>query len=114
MFVTERATNQIGVFPLTVGGLLGAPSFFASSGVTPFGFGFGRHDSLIVSEAAAGAVNGSSVSSYTIGVGNITSVTPAAPTTEAVRPTESVSNPVNLVALRGSTAAATGLHRDAR
>jgi 6-phosphogluconolactonase (cycloisomerase 2 family) len=82
VFVTERATNLIDVFAIQFGGALGSPTQLASAGATPFGFEFGRHDTLIVSEAAGGAADASSVSSYKIGLGALTTITPALPTNE--------------------------------
>jgi hypothetical protein len=39
---------------------------FQSAGVTPFGFAIGRRDRIFVSEAAGGAADASSTSSYVI------------------------------------------------
>lgn len=83
VFVTERATNVIDVFPIMPSGGLGAPAVVPSNGATPFGFEFGRNDNLIVSEAAGGAMDASSVSAYRIGAGTLTTVTSALPTTES-------------------------------
>lgn len=83
VFVTERATNLIDVFAIQPGGALGAPAQIASAGVTPFGFEFGRNDTLIVSEAAGGAAGASTVSSYRIGIGALTPITAALPTNQS-------------------------------
>ena len=64
--VTERATNQIGVFPVRRNGTLGAGKFQASSGRTPFGFLFRKDGTLVVSEANGGMPNSSYVSTYRI------------------------------------------------
>ena len=69
LVVTERATNQIGVFPVLPNGTLGAGSFQASAGATPFGFVFRKDGTLVVSEAVGGAVGASLASSYRIGNG---------------------------------------------
>lgn len=63
LVVTERATNRISVYSIDDGRLRG-PNAQSSSGTTPFGFGFDRRGTLIVSEAFGGAPNGSAVSSY--------------------------------------------------
>lgn len=81
--VTERATNLIDLFPILPGGALGAAVQIASAGATPFGFEFGRNNVLIVSEAAGGAADASSVSSYVIGPGALTAISSAVPTTES-------------------------------
>jgi 6-phosphogluconolactonase len=61
--VTEKNTNQIVVYDV-VDGIAQAPHVRASSGMTPFGFAFDRHDNLIVSEAFGGAPAASAVTSY--------------------------------------------------
>jgi 6-phosphogluconolactonase len=65
--VTEKATNTIDVFPVGDDGRAGAPVSNPSNGVTPFGFAFGRRGTLIVSNAAGGAKDASSLSSYRVG-----------------------------------------------
>jgi 6-phosphogluconolactonase (cycloisomerase 2 family) len=54
--VTEKATSRIVTFEINRDGLPGDAQVQASSGPTPFGFGFGRRDRLFVSEAS-GAVS---------------------------------------------------------
>jgi 6-phosphogluconolactonase len=66
LVVTEKAANFVVTYPLLRSGLTANPIVHQSSGPTPFGFGFSRHRTLIISEAAGGAPNASSVSSYTI------------------------------------------------
>lgn len=79
--VTEKGTNRIDTFVMGQDGTATGPSVFDSSGMTPFGFGFGLHDTLIVSEAFGGAANGSAVSSYHFGVdGGLAAITPSAAT----------------------------------
>ena len=67
LVVTEKATSTIDVFPVDGGGRAGAPVTNPSAGVTPFGFDFGRRGTLVVSNAAGGAPDASSVSSYDVG-----------------------------------------------
>jgi 6-phosphogluconolactonase len=82
VFVTEKATNTIGIFPVAEDGALGPGTFLESSGQTPFGFGFAPTDTLIVSEAFNGAIDASAVSSYRIGPGSLQVISPSVPTTE--------------------------------
>ncbi|CAN5683380.1 MAG: lactonase family protein [Ilumatobacteraceae bacterium] len=64
--VTERNTNRIDTFRVKRRGA--EPAVVnQSTGVTPFGFDFGRSGELLVSNANGGAPGGSSVSSYTVG-----------------------------------------------
>jgi 6-phosphogluconolactonase (cycloisomerase 2 family) len=64
LVVTEQATSFIDVFNVDNDGLANDGVAFNSAGVQPFGFNFGRKDRLFVSEAAGGAANASSISSY--------------------------------------------------
>jgi 6-phosphogluconolactonase (cycloisomerase 2 family) len=81
LVVTEKATNRIDTFVVGSDGLTTGPTVFDSSGMTPFGFGFGLHDTLIVSEAFGGTATASAVSSYHFGVdGGLSAVTPSAAT----------------------------------
>lgn len=64
LVVAERNTNIVSSWPVNDDGTLGPRTSTASPGATPFGFAFTRQDRLVVSEAAGGAVNGSSASSY--------------------------------------------------
>jgi len=83
LVVTEKATNGIGVFPVNHMGLVGAATFYASNGQTPFGFAFGQRSQLFVSEAWGGAPDASSVSSYELSdIGQLVTIDPAVPTTE--------------------------------
>ncbi|MGH7296240.1 MAG: hypothetical protein ACRELB_14965 [Polyangiaceae bacterium] len=75
--MTEKATNKIDTFVVTAG-VAGTANVQASVGQTPFGFAFGAGGQLLVSEAAGGTANLSTVSSYTIGsTGTLTPVTSA-------------------------------------
>jgi 6-phosphogluconolactonase len=60
--VSERLSNRLETLKLDWRGRPGRPMITASSGTTPFGFGFGRRGEVIVSEAGS-----SSVSSYRVG-----------------------------------------------
>ena len=64
LFVTEKNTNRIDVFQLDEQGLIRSSQTFNSTGVTPFGFAVSRFDNILVSNAAGGAVNASSLTSY--------------------------------------------------
>ncbi|HEU4383530.1 MAG TPA: beta-propeller fold lactonase family protein [Anaeromyxobacteraceae bacterium] len=74
LVVTEKATNRLGVYSVERNGGIEGPQVFASSGQTPFGFGFTQQGLLVVSEAAA-----SSVSSYLLRDGALATVTASAP-----------------------------------
>lgn len=79
LVVTEKATNRITVYPIGDDGLPAAqPVVTASNGQTPYGFGFARDRSLVVSNAAGGAPNGASVSSYHVARAGTVSVVSAA------------------------------------
>ena len=83
LVVTEKATNRLDVFEVNDDGQLGAVNIVPSSGVTPFGFAFGKHDQFFVSEAFAGAVDASAVSAYQLTGGTgISVISPSVPTTE--------------------------------
>jgi len=64
LVVTEKITGLIDTWLLARDGTATNHQVFTSLGIWPFGFAVGRDDRLFVSEAAAGAPNGSSVSSY--------------------------------------------------
>jgi 6-phosphogluconolactonase (cycloisomerase 2 family) len=70
LVVTEKATNTIDVFPVDWSGRAGTPVTNPSSGQTPFGFAFGREGRLVVSNAAGGAPDASSVTTYRVGRDN--------------------------------------------
>lgn len=67
LVVTEKATNLIDTFTVDSNGVAGPVNSHVSSGTTPFGFAIGKRDQVIVSEAAGGAAEQSSVSSYQLG-----------------------------------------------
>jgi 6-phosphogluconolactonase len=64
LVVTEKATSTIDVFAVNRRGVASAAVPAASVGETPFGFAIDDRNHVIVSNAAAGAANASSVSSY--------------------------------------------------
>jgi 6-phosphogluconolactonase (cycloisomerase 2 family) len=65
LFVTEKNTNRIDVFRLDEAGTIRSSQTFSSTGVTPFGFAVSRGgDAILVSNAAGGAANASSLTSY--------------------------------------------------
>lgn len=81
LVVTEKATNQIVVFDVDRDGLPGAAQVQPASGVTPFGFAFGRRDVMVVTEAFGGAADGSATSSYRVeDDGALTTVSGSVPT----------------------------------
>lgn len=73
--VTLKASNTIDMFRLD-DDLLSGPFTTASQGQTPFGFVFDRRDHLLITEAAGGAPQATSVSSYNVSeLGNLSVVT---------------------------------------
>jgi 6-phosphogluconolactonase (cycloisomerase 2 family) len=81
LIVTERATNQIVTFPLGPDEVPVARHIHASPGATPFGFATGPGRRIYVSEAAGGAANASSVSSWRVAPdGELALLTPTAAT----------------------------------
>jgi len=83
LVVTEKATNSITTFVLDDNGVPGSAVVNSSEGPTPFGFAFDRYGHLLVSEAAGGAENASSLSSYEMMEdGTLTPLASSVPTTE--------------------------------
>lgn len=66
LVVTEKATNLVDTYTVDSAGLPNGPNTQVSIGTTPFGFAFGKRNQVFVSEAAGGAQDESSVSSYTV------------------------------------------------
>ena len=64
LVVSEKTTSTLDVFIVGKDDAAGPATSYASSGTTPFGFAFGRHDDLVVSEAAGGPAGLSAASSY--------------------------------------------------
>lgn len=65
--VTEKATNKVLAFSVNGDGMLSQAIISDSPAPTPFGFAFGRRDTLLISEAAGGASGASTLSSYRLG-----------------------------------------------
>jgi 6-phosphogluconolactonase len=83
LVVTEKATNTITTFLVAEDGRPGPAIVNPSAGETPFGFDFDRYSHLLVSEAAGGAPDASSLSSYEIQEdGTVVVLASAVPTTE--------------------------------
>jgi 6-phosphogluconolactonase len=84
LIVTEKATGLITTFVVDDDGRPGQAIVNTSAGATPFGFAFDRFGHLLVSEAAGGAADASSVSSYDIqDDGTLEVLASAVPTTES-------------------------------
>ena len=93
LVVTEKATNLIDTFMVDNNGVAGPANIHVSSGTTPFGFAIGKRDQLIVSEAAGGATDQSSVSSYQLGKdGSLAVISPSVGTTETAACWQIVTN----------------------
>ncbi len=83
VYVSERGTDRLTRYAISAAGAAGAPSWTSSAGDEPFGFAFSANGTLVVSEAANHVEDGSSASSYRLGVGGaLTTVSGAVPTTE--------------------------------
>lgn len=81
LLVTEKNTNRIVTFDIDRHGLPTDRHVQDASGVTPFGFAFGKRDQVIVTEAFGGAPNASATSSYEIGRdGTLTPISPSVAT----------------------------------
>jgi len=65
LVVTEKNTNTIDVYPV-IDGVAGARTSFPSTGVTPFGFAFGKDDEFFVSDANGGIAGQSALTSYSL------------------------------------------------
>ncbi len=64
LLVTERSSNLIDSYTVERNGQATGPVAHISAGTTPFGFAFAKNDTLVISEAFGGAINGSAASSY--------------------------------------------------
>ncbi len=84
LYVTEKATNKIGIFKLD-GGRAMPGTFMNSVGETPFGFSFTQTENyMVVSNAAGGAAGMGSATSYTTDMmGNTNDVNGAEPDQQA-------------------------------
>jgi len=93
LVVTEKATSLVDTFIVDANGVAGPANTHVSAGVTPFGFAIGKRDQVLVSEAAGGAEDQSSLSSYSLGKdGSLTLVSGSVPTTETAACWAVVSN----------------------
>jgi 6-phosphogluconolactonase len=93
LVVTEKATNSIDTFLVDINGVSGPVITHSSEGETPFGFAIGRRDQVFVSEAAGGATDLSSTSSYLLGKdGSLTPISAEVGTTETAACWAIVSN----------------------
>ncbi len=79
LIVSERATQRFSVYAVDRDGVAAGPSTIASAGVTPFGFDFDNRHRLVVSEAAGGATDASTVSSYDVRRGAFDVIEPGRP-----------------------------------
>jgi 6-phosphogluconolactonase (cycloisomerase 2 family) len=70
LVVTERGTNSISTFAVGADGLAEAPQTIASSGATPYGFGFAG-GSVVVTEAFGGEAGAAAASSYALENGKL-------------------------------------------
>ncbi len=57
LVVAEKTTNLIDTYTVNANGTADGPIPHPSSGATPFGFAFARHNTLVVSEAAVSAAS---------------------------------------------------------
>ncbi|HSB86556.1 MAG TPA: beta-propeller fold lactonase family protein, partial [Ilumatobacteraceae bacterium] len=64
LLVTEKNTNRLVTFAVDRDGVANDIRVQQASGITPFGFAFGRREQVFVSEAFGGAPDGSATSSY--------------------------------------------------
>ncbi len=84
LFVTEKNTNRIDAFQLDEVGAIRSLLTFSSTGVTPFGFSVSRiADAILVSNAAGGAANASSLTSYRFDDGALSVLAGPAPTNQS-------------------------------
>jgi 6-phosphogluconolactonase (cycloisomerase 2 family) len=83
LLVTEKATNRILSYRVRTNGVPDPAVINASAGQTPFGFALGNRAQLFVSDAAGGAPNASSLSSYRLRWdGQLQLLSPAVGTTQ--------------------------------
>jgi len=65
LVVSEKGANVIDTYPVDRWGRAGAGTAHASAGAAPFGFAFGKHDSLLVTEAGASALSSYQLDPFT-------------------------------------------------
>lgn len=80
--VTERVTDRISIYAVRADGLLDGPVAHASSGATPYGFGFADGGVLVVTEAFGGQVGAAAASSYRLN-GSFLAVSPSVQNTRS-------------------------------
>jgi 6-phosphogluconolactonase len=81
LVVTEKISGMIDTWLLGHDGMATNHQVFMSEGIWPFGFAVGRGNRIFVSEAAAGAANASSASSYELtDLGSLTVISGKVPT----------------------------------
>jgi|SRR5688572_8269163 len=84
LYVTEKMSNTITSFAVDANGLATPGNSISSTGTTPFGFDFSRNSFMIVSNAAGGAPNASSVTSYSgVNTGSLNDVNGAVPNNQS-------------------------------
>jgi 6-phosphogluconolactonase len=84
LFVTEKNTNRIDAFQLDEAGAIRSSRIFSSTGVTPFGFSVSRiAEAILVSNAAGGAANASSLTSYSFEDGVLSVLAGPVPTNQS-------------------------------
>jgi 6-phosphogluconolactonase len=83
LVVTEKSTNRLVTYTIGSNGRPSDPTPHDATGITPFGFAFGKRSQLFISEAFGGAPNASAVSSYAIShQGDLQVLSPSAGTTQ--------------------------------
>lgn len=75
LIVTERGTDSIAAYAVSMDGTLGMPQSFASSGPTPYGFAISSGGTLIVTEAFRAQKGDAAASSYAVRGGTVTPLT---------------------------------------
>ena len=84
LFVTEKNSNRIDAFQLDKSGSIRSSLTFSSTGATPFGFSVSRiADAILVSNAAGGGANASSLTSYRFDAGALTVLAGPVPTNQS-------------------------------
>ncbi|HKW35369.1 MAG TPA: beta-propeller fold lactonase family protein [Candidatus Acidoferrum sp.] len=84
LFVTEKNTNRVDAFQLDESGAIRSSETFSSTGAEPFGFSVSRiADAILVSNAAGGAANASSLTSYQFDDGALSVLAGPVPTNQS-------------------------------
>jgi 6-phosphogluconolactonase len=84
LVVTERGTDRISTYALGDDGTATGPVATDASGRTPYGFGFARDGSVIVTEAFGGATGAAAASSYLVSAsGELTPLSRSVPNTRS-------------------------------